>query len=507
MQRPYARRSVCDKTSDELMYDLRRKHMLNEDDEKPCVNNSLGRVMNYIYGTTVEGRTYQENIEHVKEHLMKKYNLNYNWCGGRVFKQDAAKNTAIVDGKECYVMSSCSYAGVPSQPEIMEYAVQRVRESGPNFGSYAVLGFNEDVDLLNKTVARYYKREAAMCAVSGFLACQNIVDFLVTSAKGKSVVIADAFVHRSLRQGMKSADLVLYFKHNNAADFLRLVEKYTKGFETKICIIESVYSADGDVGDLPNFRKACDETGCVLVCDDAHGVGVIGPNAGGVEDHFNMPGACDYICGTFSKSCSAQGGYVVSNNKTVIGTLIISSGVGFATGMNSFSAAYCTKALEFIMEKGREQVKEALRLRNYMVEGLKKRFGDTLGKMVRDTPSRLVTIMFHHPTLAMHLQHELIKGGYLVGAFLFPAVEMHYSLLRLTVIPYVYTDEKIDGFIDALAEALERCKCLEDDLQTELLYPSLSLSRMAEESGCAKFSNIITQVKTPRTKSHCCIKI
>jgi len=493
---PHQRRSIIgDRSEDEKLYQLRRKKMLNEDDEKPSVNNQLGRILCYIYGISKEGRTVTENMDAATEHIKKTYGIKYPWVGGRIFEQDGSKNKAVIDGKEVTVMSACCYAGAPSRPEIMDYAVERVRKSGPNFGSACVLGLNDDVDRLNRAIAQYYKRAAGMAHVSGFLASYNVMDVLITSGKGKSVVFGDAYVHRSLRHGAKGADLQMYFKHNDAQDFLRLVKKYGEGYDNKICMIESVYSIHGDICDLPAFRKACDEAGCILVCDDAHGIGACGPNSGGVEDYWDMPGACDYICGTFSKSCSAQGGYIVSNNKTIIEMMIISSGVGFATGMNSFSAAYAYKALEYIKAEGKALAEESDRLRNYFIDTLIKRFGDDIKDTLFKGPSRLLSITIQNPVMAIHMQEELIKEGYFVCAALFPAIEAHYSLIRLSIIPRIYTEEMIDGFIDALAVSFERCSHLEDNLNTELLYSSLALSEQAAATGSAKFSSVIKEVK------------
>lgn len=128
---------------------------------------------------------------------------------------------------------------------------------GPNYGSYAVIGYNEEIDLLNKTLAKYYKRDYGMVAASGFLACQNIVEHLIQANQklGKTMVLMDQRSHPSLRSGSHTADRVLYNKHNDIKDARRILEENAKNFANKIVLIESVYSTDGDIGDLPAFRK------------------------------------------------------------------------------------------------------------------------------------------------------------------------------------------------------------------------------------------------------------
>ena len=111
----------------------------------------------------------------------------------------------------------------------------------------------------------------------------------------------------------------------------------------------------------------------------------------------------------------------------------MSPGVGFATGMNAFSASYATAALEWIMKNGHRQVKEAAELREYWRHQMDRRYG----MKSDDNATRLLTIRINHTTKAMHVQAELIKRGFLISAMTFPAVPMHQSLLRMTIVPGV----------------------------------------------------------------------
>ena len=243
----------------------------------------------------------------------------------------------------------------------------------------------------------------------------------------------DKFIHPCLRAGAQTSTKNLFFRHNSGKHCRDLLKENINSYDIIFIVIESIYSTDGDLGDLPAFVKIRDEFGSKvkLVVDDAHGVGAIGPNAGGVEDYWGMVGVCDYICGTLSKACSAQGGFVVSNHTDVIDQLIGSPGVGFATGMNAFSAGFAHKALEWIMENGHEQVIEAKELRDYFREQLELRFTFTF----HDSPARLLAVKIPHATKAIHIQEEMITRGYLVSVMVFPACSLDTSLVRMTVIP------------------------------------------------------------------------
>jgi len=464
------------------MHDLKRKDMLMEKDKKIFMNLITGRLWTYVYDVYQKGLNFKEHMDIIRKMLPEKFGIKFPWNGGRIYEQTSSNNRAVVDGYDCFVMSSSGYAAASQNPDILEYAIDKARNTGPNYGSYAVIGFNSVVNDLLRTLEKYYDREAAMVSASGYLACLNIVDFLINSLGGsgktKTLVMMDRFSHPCLRQGAQPADKVLYFNHNDAEHARQILREHAKNYHNIILIIESVYSTDGDIGDLPAFRKVADEfPGTVLIVDDAHGIGVIGPNAGGVEDYWNMPGACDFICGTLSKACSAQGGFVVSNNKTLIGALVMSPGVGFATGMNAFSAAYAKKALDHIMEHGSSQVVEARRLRTYWKDQLFRRFS----MKADENPTRLLTVRLNHPTKAMHVQSELIKQGYLISAMTFPAVPMHQSLLRMTVVPGVLSLEIIDGFCDALESSMKKCEFLECDTKSWLLHETPELAKKDDE--------------------------
>ena len=70
---------------------------------------------------------------------------------------------------------------------------------------------------------------------------------------------------------------------------------------------------DGDLGPLPALCELAEETGCIMMVDDAHASGVFGANGRGTVDHFGMHGRVDVQVGTLSKAVGALGGYVAGN--------------------------------------------------------------------------------------------------------------------------------------------------------------------------------------------------
>merc|ERR1712224_436996 len=114
---------------------------------------------------------FVRHMDIIREILPRKFGIKFPWCGGRIYSQTASNNRAMVEGHDCFVMSSSSYAAMSKNPAVLEYAIEKAREVGPNYGSYAVIGFNSVIEDLIHTLSKYYKREAAMVSASGCLAC------------------------------------------------------------------------------------------------------------------------------------------------------------------------------------------------------------------------------------------------------------------------------------------------------------------------------------------------
>lgn len=95
---------------------------------------------------------------------------------------------------------------------------------------------------------------------------------------------------------------------HNDLEYLEKALKEVKGqYQTKLVIIDGVYSQDGDLSLLPEIITLCKTYEAMLMLDDAHGIGVMGANGRGTAEHYNCLGQIDIITGTFSKSFGCVG--------------------------------------------------------------------------------------------------------------------------------------------------------------------------------------------------------
>jgi glycine C-acetyltransferase len=140
---------------------------------------------------------------------------------------------------------------------------------------------------------------------SGFLA--NVGPLSVLGGPG-AVLIVDQFDHQSIMDGCAQARAELrIFAHNDLAK-LEYILQQTQDKDSRLVVVDGVYSMDGDMAPLDVIDRLCRQYDALLMVDDAHGIGVVGETGRGVCEHFDVHP--DILMGTLSKSMGSAGGFV-----------------------------------------------------------------------------------------------------------------------------------------------------------------------------------------------------
>ena len=163
---------------------------------------------------------------------------------------------------------------------------------------------------LERRLAEFKKVEEVVVFQSGFAANAGTVSAILTK---DDVVISDELNHASIIDGCRlSRATIKVFPHKDV-DAARTIIKELPATQRKLLITDGVFSMDGDLGPLPALCDLAEETGCIMMVDDAHASGVFGKNGRGTVDHFGVHGRVDIQVGTLSKAIGALGGYVAGN--------------------------------------------------------------------------------------------------------------------------------------------------------------------------------------------------
>jgi len=227
---------------------------------------------------------------------------------------DSEDTSVVIDGKPRIMLGSNNYLGLTHHPKVLEAAESALHRYGSGCTGSRFL--NGTLDLhgeLEAALATFLGKEDCLVFSTGYAANLGLISCLV--GRGDKVFI-DKLDHASIVDGAKmSFGESVRFNHGNLAQLERkIVSEPTRG---ALIIVDGVYSMEGDVADVPALVSVAQRHGIALALDDAHSLGVLGPNGDGTAAHFGMTDEVDIIAGTFSKSLASIGGFVAASENII----------------------------------------------------------------------------------------------------------------------------------------------------------------------------------------------
>jgi glycine C-acetyltransferase len=235
---------------------------------------------------------------------------------------------AIINGRRYSVFNSNDYLGLRHHPLLKkaEHAASEKLGTGPGAVRF-ISGTTKIHQDLEKALAKFQRREAAMVFSSAF-AANNAVLFCLLKGqskdslvKDKVLVISDALNHRSIIDGVRLANLdndqKQIFKHLDSLDLERLLKENIGRFDRVVVVTDGVFSMLGEYQNLKELKTVIDKydqkyiNGIILVADDSHGIGACGETGRGVEEIYKTK--ADLLVSTLGKGLGADGGYVVGS--------------------------------------------------------------------------------------------------------------------------------------------------------------------------------------------------
>ena len=199
------------------------------------------------------------------------------------------------------------YLGLARHPEVVAAAAQALSEYGLGAtGSRLVRGSTDLHAALEADLAGWLGVEAALVYSSGYLANLGAVRAL---ARPRTLLVSDAHNHASLVDGCRSAGEVAVFPHRDVAAVVAALDAARE--RPAVVVTESVFSVDGDLAPLRELHAAARQHGALLLVDDAHALGVIGPAGAGGVAAAGLSGEPDVVVtATLSKALGGAGGVV-----------------------------------------------------------------------------------------------------------------------------------------------------------------------------------------------------
>ena len=323
------------------------------------------------------------------------------------------------DGRRLLDFSSNDYLNLSQHPALKQAAVEAIERYGIGAGASRLVTGNHPLYAeLETRLARLKGTQAACVFGSGYLANTGIIPAL---AGRDDFIIADEFAHSCLRAGAQmSGAVVALFRHNDVAHAGELLERARGKHGRALIVTEGVFSMDGDLAPLHELAALAQDHDAWLLCDDAHGLGVLG---GGRGTAFigAQPPAIPLQMGTLSKAIGGYGGYLCASRPVIelmhnrARTLI------YSTGLPPATIAAAIAAIDLI-ENDPDYAQLPLRHAKLF----------TRAAGLKEAVSPIVPLMIGDADAALRASRLLENAGFLAVAIRPPTVPAGTARLRFT---------------------------------------------------------------------------
>ena len=360
--------------------------------------------------------------------------------------EESFDTEVVIRGERKIMVGSNNYLGLTHHPYVLEKAEAALHRYGTGCtGSRFLNGTLDMHEELEERLARFMGQEAALVFSTGY---QTNLGIIATLAGRGSVVIQDRLNHASLFDAaLLSGGEMVRYPHGNIAFMRRLLEKHWDAPGGVLVVTDGVFSMEGNVVDLPAVVALAREYGARVLVDDAHGIGVLGPDGGGTAQHYGMEKDVDLVMATFSKSFASIGGAAAGPDDVIHYLKHHSRSLIFSASMPPSAVATVLACLD-VMEREPERRARLWENAEYLRDGLQGLGFDTVAS---ETP--IIPVVTGDMERTFAFWRALFDAGVFTNPVLPPAVPESSCRLRTSVLA-THTREQLDQVLDAFTRVL-----------------------------------------------------
>lgn len=339
------------------------------------------------------------------------------------------------------------------------------------FVSNDYLGYSKDSRVINAGIDALIKFGAGACAapviggyfrpqrdlekmIASFLHCEDAIVFssgfgantgaLLALLHKNDIAIVDMYAHASVFEGLYNSNIKIT-KHNDPIYLDKYLSTIKNKYDTKLVIVDGVYSQDGDIAPLPELLNVCHRHGAYLLVDDAHGIGILGESGKGTIEHFNLLGQVDFVTGTLSKAIGTIGGFFAGPQKVIdyLRLYARTSIFSAAPTPQVMGSALCS----FELIKKESNLRENLRNNySYLNSRLKESGFDT-----GCTETQIVPIKIGDDLKTKKVVRLLLEKGIYTCGITYPGVKLNDARIRLGILA-THVKDDLDYLVESLID-------------------------------------------------------
>ncbi|WP_298982407.1 glycine C-acetyltransferase [uncultured Roseibium sp.] len=350
-----------------------------------------------------------------------------------------------VGGRDVINLCANNYLGLADHPALEEAARKALEPKGYGMASVRFICGTQDIHCqLEQRLAGFLGKDDAIL----FAACFDANGGLFEPLLGpEDAIISDALNHASIIDGIRLCKARRFrYANSDMTDLeAKLQEARDGGARHMMIATDGVFSMDGYLAKLPEITALADKYGAVVMVDDCHATGFMGPRGEGTPAHFGVN--VDILTGTLGKALGGGIGGYIAGPQPVIDLLRQRARPYLFS--NSLPPAVVMSGLEAIrlVEEGDDLRQALFDNTGYWRTGL-----ESLGFKLLPGEHPIVPVMLGDAKLAQAMAAELFEEGVFVSGFFFPVVPRGQARIR-TQMNAALSRSDLDRALDAFAKA------------------------------------------------------
>ena len=333
-----------------------------------------------------------------------------------------------VENTDGEVLNFCAnnYLGLADDSRLIEAAKKAMDERGYGMSSVRFICGTQDLHKeLEKAISDYFHTEDTILYAACFDANGGLFEPLFTE---KDAIISDALNHASIIDGVRLCKAKRYRYANADMEDLerQLQQADADGVRYKIIATDGVFSMDGNVAPMDKICALADKYGALVMVDESHSAGVVGPTGHGVAEQFDCYDKIDIFTGTLGKAFGGAMGGFTTGPKEIIDMLRQRSRPYLFS--NSVAPMIVGASLEMF-----KTLKESNALHDKLMENVRY-FRDKMleaGFDIKPTQSAICAVMLYDAKLSQEFAAEMQKEAIYVTGFYYPVVPKGQARIRV----------------------------------------------------------------------------
>ena len=331
-----------------------------------------------------------------------------------------------VAGSEGEVLNFCAnnYLGLSDSPALIDAAKRAMDSHGYGMSSVRFICGTQDLHKeLERAISEYFHTEDTILYAACFDANGGLFEPLFTE---EDAIISDALNHASIIDGVRLCKAKRYrYANADMAELERCLQE-AQAQRFRVIATDGVFSMDGNVAPMDKIVELAEKYDALVMVDESHSAGVVGPTGRGVAEQFNCYGKIDIFTGTLGKSFGGAMGGFTTGRKEIIDMLRQRSRPYLFS--NSVAPAIVGASIEMFRTL---QASDALH--DKLIENVTY-FRDKMlaaGFDIKPTQSAICAVMLYDAKLSQDFAAEMQKEGIYVTGFYYPVVPKDQARIRV----------------------------------------------------------------------------